>query len=76
MLTRNRIVTGALALALLAFPLALTACGGSDAGEDSTAPVAESTSAGQKSNDTAMNQDSNASNGERQLKRDLFHLHL
>lgn len=63
MLTRNRIVTGALALALLAFPLALTACGGSDAGEDSTAPVAESTSAGQKSNDTAMNQDSNASNG-------------
>ncbi len=39
MLTRNRIVTGALALALLAFPLALTACGGSDAGEDSTAPI-------------------------------------
>lgn len=54
MLTRNRIVTGALALALLAFPLALTACGDSDAGEDSTAPVAESTSAGQKSNDLSL----------------------
>ncbi len=34
MLNRNRIVTGALALALLAFPLALTACGGSDKGPD------------------------------------------
>ncbi len=61
MLNRNRIVTVGLALALLASPVALTACGGSGADEDSDAVATESTSTEQRTDDTTTSQNSTTS---------------